>query len=262
MKEHIITVINQIEKEYGVKILYACDAGSRALGFAAKGSDYDIRFIYIHKHDWYLSIDQHRDVIEIPKEDSLSIMVDSRLDIVGWELTKTLRLFRKSNPSLLEWLKSKQVYREKGCLVEKLKFMQDTVFSQKPYINHHMNLAKRNITVIEKNGEFSAKLYLYILRSILSAKWVQIYQQIPPIEFEELLSILDSILVSNEVTKLLSMKQSGEQYFTGENKVLKKFIKQELELLDSYAKSVSQNVDDPTENLNELFRATLMSAWR
>ncbi|GAE44672.1 DNA polymerase beta superfamily protein [Mesobacillus boroniphilus] len=68
MKDHIMTVLSQIEKEYEVKILYACDAGSRALGFASGDSDYDIRFIYIHKKDWYLSIDQHRDVIEIPKK--------------------------------------------------------------------------------------------------------------------------------------------------------------------------------------------------
>ncbi len=33
------------------------------------------------------------------------------LDVSGWELRKALRLLRKSNPPLLEWLKSPVVYR-------------------------------------------------------------------------------------------------------------------------------------------------------
>ena len=61
--------------------------------------------------DWYLSIDAKRDVIELPIDDSL--------DISGWELTKALRLFRKSNPPLLEWLSSGTVYYEAYSLAEK-----------------------------------------------------------------------------------------------------------------------------------------------
>ncbi|ESU33748.1 hypothetical protein G3A_04560 [Bacillus sp. 17376] len=261
MKDHIMTVLSQIEKEYEVKILYACDAGSRALGFASGDSDYDIRFIYIHKKDWYLSIDQHRDVIEIPKKDPLSIIVDPKLDVVGWELTKTLRLFRKSNPSLLEWLNSKHVYFLNTCLVEKLKLMQDSVISQVPYINHHLNLAKRNFNELKKKKEWRGKVYLYILRSILSAKWLQIHRQIPPVDFTELLSILENALVKREVKDLLWKKQSGEQYLTEKNMILNDFIEQEIELLASYAKFASQKLDDPTKELNELFQVTLKEVW-
>jgi uncharacterized protein len=95
MKQKIIEEIKKIEGTYKVKVLYACESGSRAWGFPSKNSDYDVRFIYIHEEDWYLSIDQKRDVIELP--------INDLLDINGWELTKALRLFRKSNPPLLEW---------------------------------------------------------------------------------------------------------------------------------------------------------------
>ncbi|MBT2692489.1 nucleotidyltransferase domain-containing protein [Bacillus sp. ISL-55] len=261
MKDHIITVLNQIEEEYEVKILYACDAGSRAMGFASPDSDYDIRFIYIQKKDWYLSIDQQKDVIEIPKEDPLSIMVDPKLDVVGWELTKTLRLFRKSNPSLLEWLNSKHVYLHKACLAEKLKLMQDSVISQVPYINHHLNLAKRNFIGLKKKKEWRVKVYLYILRSILSVKWLQLHKQIPPVEFMELLSILNNAQVKREVKDLLEEKQSGEHYSNEKNLILNEFIEQEIELLASYAKYASQKLDDPTKELNDLFRATLKEIW-
>ncbi|GAM13544.1 nucleotidyltransferase domain-containing protein [Mesobacillus selenatarsenatis] len=261
MKDQIITVLNQIEKEYEVKILYACDAGSRALGFASQESDYDIRFIYIHKKDWYLSIDQQKNFIEIPKEDPLSIIVDPKLDVVGWELIKTLRLFRKSNPSLLEWLNSKYVYCNHAYLAEKLKLMQDTVISHKAYINHHLNLVTKNVNDMQKNKEWRGKVYLYILRSILSAKWLQIHKQIPPVEFIELLSILENSLVKREVKDLLWKKQSGEHYLTEKNMILNEFIEQEIELLASYAKNSSGKSDDPTKELNELFRLTLKEVW-
>jgi predicted nucleotidyltransferase len=52
----------------------------------------------VHSRDRYLSIEDRRDVIEEP--------ISEGLDISGWELRKTLRLLRKSNPPLLEWLKS------------------------------------------------------------------------------------------------------------------------------------------------------------
>ena len=97
MKEHILQVIKQIELKYEVKILFACESGSRAWGLHSKDSDYDVRFIYVHKPSWYLSIDEKRDVIEIPKQDNLSFSVDPLLDMNGWELIKALRLFRKSN---------------------------------------------------------------------------------------------------------------------------------------------------------------------
>ncbi|MFT9598259.1 nucleotidyltransferase domain-containing protein [Mesobacillus sp.] len=261
MKDHIITVLNQIEKEYEVKILYACDAGSRALGFASPDSDYDIRFIYIHKKDWYLSIDQQKDVIEIPKEDPLSTIVDPKLDMVGWELTKTLRLFRKSNPSLLEWLNSKYVYCNHAYLAEKLKSMQDTVISHKAYINHHLNLVTRNVIDMQKKKEWRGKVYLYILRSILSAKWLQIHRQTPPVEFMELLSILENAPVKREVKDLLWKKQIGERYSIEKNLILNDFIEQEIKLLASYAKFASQKLDDPTKELNELFRVTLKEVW-
>jgi predicted nucleotidyltransferase len=96
--QQILEELKRIEKEEGVRILYACESGSRAWGFPSKDSDYDVRFIYIRPVDWYVSIYDKRDVIERP--------ISDMLDINGWDLRKALNLFRKSNPPLLEWLKS------------------------------------------------------------------------------------------------------------------------------------------------------------
>jgi predicted nucleotidyltransferase len=78
--ENITTILQQIEREYQVKILYACETGSRAWGFPSPDSDYDIRFLYMHERDWYLSLSDKKDTIEF--------MLNEELDITGWDLKK------------------------------------------------------------------------------------------------------------------------------------------------------------------------------
>ena len=53
----ILKRIAKAETEHDVKVLYAIESGSRAWGFASPNSDYDVRFIYAHRADWYLSVD-------------------------------------------------------------------------------------------------------------------------------------------------------------------------------------------------------------
>lgn len=65
-----------------MKILYACESGSRALGFPSPDSDYDMRFIYTHAEDWYLSLLPERDVIDKP--------INDFLDIGGWYVCKAI----------------------------------------------------------------------------------------------------------------------------------------------------------------------------
>ena len=91
IKDKIIAALKKIERDHGVRILYACESGSKAWGFASKDSDYDVRFIYVRPTQDYLSIHDFRDVIEKP--------VSEQLDLSGWDLKKALRLFEVSNPS-------------------------------------------------------------------------------------------------------------------------------------------------------------------
>ena len=83
-----------IEAEHGVRVLYACESGSRGWGFASPDSDYDVRFLYVQPVDWYLKVSPQRDVIELP--------ISSVLDINGWELRKALGLLKKGNATLIE----------------------------------------------------------------------------------------------------------------------------------------------------------------
>jgi predicted nucleotidyltransferase len=106
VKEEILSRIIEIEDEEGVRIFFACESGSRAWGFPSSDSDYDVRFLYLHPTEWYLSVnlEHKRDVIERP--------ISGDLDINGWDLRKALILLRKGNPPLMEWLGSPIIYRE------------------------------------------------------------------------------------------------------------------------------------------------------
>lgn len=42
MKKEICATLTEIEKQHNVKILYACESGSRAWGFPSPDSDYDV----------------------------------------------------------------------------------------------------------------------------------------------------------------------------------------------------------------------------
>lgn len=86
--------LKEIEEEKEVKILFACESGSRAWGFPSPDSDYDVRFIYVRPIDWHLSLTAKKDTIDLP--------INNELDIGGWELKKACQLLKKSNAPLIE----------------------------------------------------------------------------------------------------------------------------------------------------------------
>lgn len=136
MKDTIRSRLDAIQASENVCIVYACESGSRAWGFPSADSDYDVRFLYVRPAEWYLSIDEKRDVIERPFEGGL--------DINGWDLKKALRLFRKSNPPLLEWLGSPIVYLEKYPVAARMRELARVSYSPSACQYHYLHMARGN----------------------------------------------------------------------------------------------------------------------
>ena len=263
MKEQIIEVLLQIEQEYDVKVLYACESGSRAWGFPSKISDYDVRFLYVHRKEWYLSIDKGRDVLEVPSQDSISIPVDPLLDMSGWEITKALRLFRKSNPPFFEWLHASVVYYEKYSTVKRLLAFEPLVFSPVASLYHYVSMAKRNFrTYLLKEG-VDHKKYFTVLRPILAGKWVVEFHTVPPTQFQVLVEAMvpDGELKGTIFHLIAKKKERNEHKLEPKIDVLNEFAHNEIIQLEKMAKEIESMQTDPTDGLNELFRELLDEAW-
>lgn len=260
MNEIIQKKLVEIEEKFQVKILYAIESGSRAWGFPSKDSDYDVRFIYIHRPEWYLSIDPQgiggkRDVIEEP--------INDLLDISGWEITKALRLFRKNNPPLLEWLRSDILYYQKYSFVDNIKSLESQVFYPSSMLHHYLNMAKNNYREYLQGEQVRIKKYFYVLRPILACNWIEKYNETPPISFHELLEdIIPDSELKNEVKHLLKRKLQGDELdIEPRLKVINDYIENEIKRIEEYIKSLKIETKDPTKLLDKLFRDTLKEVW-
>jgi uncharacterized protein len=206
MNEEILRRLGEIEREENVRIFYACESGSRAWGFPSADSDYDVRFIYVHPRDWYLSIDveEKRDVIERP--------INDLLDISGWDLRKALKLPRKSNPPLLEWLSSPIIYKETPGLTDKLRAAVAEFYSPISSFHHYLHMAQGNYREYLKGDIVWIKKYFYVLRPLLAIRWIETEPRPVPMEFQTLVDrCLDSTELKQTIAGLLEKKKAGQE---------------------------------------------------
>ncbi|MED4802134.1 nucleotidyltransferase domain-containing protein [Bacillus atrophaeus] len=255
MKKRILQELKQIEEKYAVKIVYAVESGSRAWGFPSQDSDYDVRFIYVPKKEWYFFIEPQRDVIEEPIHDLL--------DISGWELRKTLRLFKKSNPPLLEWLSSEIVYYEAFTTAGRLRELRAAAFSPEASVYHYLNMAKGNVKDYLQKDEVKIKKYFYVLRPILACGWIRKHGTIPPMDFSVLMNelITDDGLKS-EIEHLLDRKRKGEELdLEPRIHLIHEFIETEIEGIAQFARALKTDKADITPELDRLLLHTVEEVW-
>lgn len=256
MRNVIINELANLEKDKKIKILYAVESGSRAWGFESKDSDWDVRFIYVNHYDWYLSINE--------KKDSIEKMLPNDLDLSGWELKKTLLLFRKSNPPLLEWLRSPIIYKEEFTTALQLRNAVSSYFNPKSCLYHYFHMANGNYESYFKNEEVKLKKYFYVLRPILACCWIEKNNEMPPMEFDLLLDA--EISESNlkvEINNLLFKKKNGDELKTGNRiKIIDDFIIEKLNYFKEYLAAYQFNHSINNDLLNTIFRNTLKEIWK
>jgi predicted nucleotidyltransferase len=239
--------LRRIEQAYDVRVLYACESGSRAWGFASQDSDYDVRFLYVHSRDWYLSIEDRRDVIEEPISDGL--------DLSGWELRKTLRLLRKSNPPLLEWLKSPVVYAWDEDFVSEFKQLADEYYSPARCFQHYLHMAFGNAREYLKQEQVWTKKYLYVLRPLLACRWIERNMGQVPMLFDELVEgVVEDGDVRAAIANLVAGKKAGDELDRSpKDIVLGRYIEAELASL-KHIQAEEESAPDPAE-LNRFFQS-------
>jgi predicted nucleotidyltransferase len=254
MNKTILEKLAVIETEHNVRILYAVESGSRAWGFASKDSDYDVRFIYLHPVEWYLSIRKRRDVIECP--------ISGDLDISGWDLPKALGLFRKSNPPLLEWLGSSHVYLDRYGLAERLRELMAIYYSPKRCMLHYLHMARGNFREYLKGEMVRVKKYFYVLRPVLACQWIEKHNSMPPTEFSELYRDAGlSPSIAGEIDRLLIRKMAGDEFdMEPKIEVINSFLEQQIEHCSAFVEGM-EIADVDEDVLDELFRDMLGEVW-
>ncbi|PQJ78220.1 nucleotidyltransferase domain-containing protein [Polaribacter porphyrae] len=238
--------LKEIEKSKKVNILFACESGSRAWGFASPDSDFDFRFIYVKPLEWYLSV--------LGKKDSIDIM-DGNFDAVGWELKKQLRLMMKSNIPALEHLFSPIIYEGNDLLIKEMRDIGLECFSPIKSMFHYLSMSKKYEEKLKKD-EIKLKDLFYALRTSLAGKWILEHNTLPPVVFEKMLYLVDKNLES-EIKNLMKIKsQNGESYIHPRNNCVINLVSELIAENNKYAKTLPNGKPD-SEKINTFLYKTL-----
>lgn len=258
-RTEILNRLVKAESEHDVRILYACESGSRAWGFASPDSDYDVRFIYARPADWYLSFDVElrREVIEHPIVDLI--------DLGGWDIRKALYLFVRTNGALLEWLNSPIRYIESGPFAQRLRELAPLAANNVALCYHYRHMARGNAREHLFKDQVRLKKYLYVLRPLLAIRYIESGLGLPPVEFERLVDAVAPEEIRSGIEGLLDLKRRTPELGLGDPiPEIADFITAEFE---RHGGAFSGN-DRPdmlskqeiVDELNELFRSVVKSS--
>jgi predicted nucleotidyltransferase len=256
IKRCILEKLDETERVNDVKIILAVESGSRGWGFASQNSDYDARFIYVRKLDWYLSVDVGKDFIGFDP--------DPVFDMQGWDIRKALGLLKRSNASIFEWLSSPVRYKANLELTELLKGFAEIYFDKAKCLQHYISIARNSLKLIESSEMAKLKKYFYCLRPLACCQYIIEKEKIPPMEYAKVLADvkMDSG-IADEISKLLDMKKAtNEDLLIVRNQILIGYMKSLLEELE---KEVEKRRRDPKKDsavLDEFFRKAIDVAWK
>jgi len=241
--EDVNELLKKIENKKGVRILYACETGSRAWGFPSPDSDYDIRFVYMHTRDWYLGLSQRKDTIEI---------MDGDLDIAGWDLKKCLMLLQKSNAPLIERFQSPVEYYATPGFKEEFKKLVESYYSPIAVFYHHHSLAKKFWEELKEKEEYKLKSVFYLVRSLLSCNWILEDNAVLPMDIFGLMKYV-SEKQKEKLNELIALKATvGEKHLYPQDKILNEWITDWLEKAEVGKGKLQPNKNDMGQ-LNQFF---------
>ncbi|QOR65190.1 nucleotidyltransferase domain-containing protein [Cytobacillus suaedae] len=241
----ILNRLTHIEGSHQVRIIYACESGSRAYGSETSHSDHDVKFIYYRVLKYYLRL--------TPKSNVIEDLGHNSLEMHGWDLLKALDLFRKSNPTLYEMLHSPIVYRENNDLIEELRDLAIKSYSLKRMSFHYLNMANTNVKKILENklqGTALIKTLFQAARAFLAVTFIVKQKQLPPIKMAELISPLP---LDNQrlFLEILDAKRNNRFLTSAVIESLLEYMQTELEELQHIIKDLpDQKVDE--EPLNHI----------
>jgi predicted nucleotidyltransferase len=246
MTETILQKLLELEQSEKIKILFACESGSRAWGFASPDSDFDVRFIYARSVNDYLGI------TDLP--DNVGLPVNEVLDIGGWDIKKALKLFLKSNSTLYEWLQSPIVYQGDPAFADDLRKLMSQYFSLRSGANHYLSMAHNTLRDDLQTEQVKLKRYFYALRPALACLWIVEKHTVPPMEFGHFRVMITDNEVQNAIDELLERKKiADEKALITPVPLLNQWLSTTLDYCKEHTPMLSSDKRYPDE-LNNIFR--------
>jgi uncharacterized protein len=248
MRDIIINKLEEIEQQNNIKLLFACESGSRGWGFPSPDSDYDVRFMYVRPVRFYLSVVDRRYDIHFP--------ITDELDVYGWDIRKVLQLVRKSNTTPFEWLQSPVIYKEQEGFKESLFALCQHYFSRRANIHHYLGIAKSSLESIAEDGEMRIKKLFYVLRPLLAAKWCLEKNSIAPMTIEPLMTLLPPAL-QKQVQELITLKAGASESFpVNIDNELRTYVENEFAATSEASTSIPRDQFD-ADMLDDFFVKTI-----
>ena len=218
--------LDEIEKKHNIKIIYACEVGSKAWGSDSKNSDYDIRYIYISPKSHYLNK---------VNNDTIKDELNDEFDIYGYDISKILESLKKQNYNIYEWINSPIKYKT-SITSEQLEQITSEHLTPQDLFQSYLNLSKNNyIQLIKKREIVDIKSYLLVLKTLLMSEYISNTGKFPPLNMQEIFNIQlndneDIREIANQL--LLNKKNSPKKIAIEHIPVLESFIESKLSILN------------------------------
>lgn len=205
-EDKVLDCLRSIEKEHQVTVLLAVCYGSRCFGYASADSDWDVRFVYVRRPQWYFSLEKTVDTIEFmdPTEG---------LDLVGYDIKKAVELLTRTNPTLSDWLHADSFLIVDENFRRDLLSIESMYYSTHRAMHHFFSMGvKQNFSHLVK--EACLKRFIYYLRYLLACQWTEQYGTHPPVNIDTLIdaTMHDAGPLREKAHALFEFKRSGKAF--------------------------------------------------
>lgn len=240
----IAAALREIERQFGVRALFAAESGSRSWGFDNPESDYDAHFIYERLPGCSAGL---KDTLGPPNEIPIGSLAPG-LDISGWELKKAVEHAGSSNPILWDWLDSPVVHFDPHGWGDKMRSAFEPFRSDRAMAGVHFSIAMKNLKEMAKSDQARSKRYFHIARPIFCCQWLMRHPgSLPPANFETLMLALPPPAEAlAELEALLARKRQAPFEERSERLfALEQWAQAELRLIDRWIPSIPRHRPDP-----------------
>jgi predicted nucleotidyltransferase len=164
--DKIIEHFKIIEKENNIKVIFSSDTGSRSKNLQNSGSDYDIKFIYIH-NDFLLNFSSNRKMNKL-LDCTIYGSDDGLFNFKGYTLDRAYEMLSIFNVTIIEILYSNLVIIDNSALKSEFINFIKKINNKKNVIYQYLSFSKRQyIGEIKNKKKYNYKSYIYVLRPIL-----------------------------------------------------------------------------------------------